>query len=50
MILVSTTRFSGMPDLEVWSEIILDVVLWVKSNMAAFCPKSNSKSIPFSTQ
>ena len=50
MILVSTIRFSGMPDVVVWSEIILDVALWVKSNMAAFCPRSNSKSISFSTQ
>ena len=50
MILVSTIRFSGMPDLVVWSEITLDVALWVKSKMAAFCPRSNSKSISFSTQ
>ena len=50
MILVSTIRFSGMPDLVVWSEITLDVALWVKSKMAAFCPRSNSKAISFSTQ
>ena len=34
MILVSTKRFSSMPDLVVWSEITLDVALWVKSKMA----------------
>ena len=50
MISVSTVRFSGMPDLVVWSEIILDVALWVKSKMAAFCQRSNSKSISFLTQ
>ena len=41
MILVSTIRFSGMPDLVVLSEITLDVALWVKSKMAAFCSRSN---------
>ena len=35
MIFVSTIGFSGMPELVVWSEIILDIVLWVKSKMAA---------------
>ena len=50
MILVFTIRFSGMPDLVVWSEITLDVALWIKSKMAAFFPRSNSKSISFSTQ
>ena len=35
MIFVSTIRFSGIPDLVVWSEIILDIALWVKSKMAA---------------
>ena len=32
---VSTIGFSGMPDLVVWSEITLDIALWVKSKMAA---------------
>ena len=50
MISVSTIRFSRMRDLVVWSEINLDVALWVKSEMAAFCPRSNSKSISLSTQ
>ena len=31
MISVSTIRFSGMHDLVVWSEITLDVALWVKN-------------------
>ena len=31
MISVSTIRFLGMPDLVVWSEITLDVALWVKN-------------------
>ena len=30
MLLVSTIRFSGMSDLIEWSEITLDVALWVK--------------------
>ena len=30
MISVSTIRFLCMPDLVVWSEITLDVALWVK--------------------
>ena len=50
MILVSTIRFSGKLDLVVLSEITLDVALWVKSKIAAFCPRSNSKAISFSTQ
>ena len=50
MILVSIIRFLGMPDLVVGSEITLDVALWVKYKMVAFCPRSNSKSISFSTQ
>ena len=50
MNLVSTIQFSGMPDLVVWSEITLDVALWVKSKMAAFCPRSNSKSISYLPQ
>ena len=36
MILVSTIRFSCMPDLVVLSKNTLDVALWVKSKMAAF--------------
>ena len=32
MISVSTIRFLGMPDLVVWSEITLDVALWVKNS------------------
>ena len=31
MISVSTIRFLGMSDLVVWSEITLDVALWVKN-------------------
>ena len=31
MFSVSTIRFLGMPDLVVWSEITLDVALWVKN-------------------
>ena len=50
MISVSTIRFLGMPDLVVWSEINLNVALCVKSKMAAFFPRSNSKSILFLTQ
>ena len=50
MLSLSTLRFSGMPDLVVWSEITLDVAFWVKSKMAAFCPRSNSKAISFSPQ
>ena len=40
MILLSTTGFSGMPDLVVWSEITLDIALWVKSKMAAIWLRS----------
>ena len=50
MISVSTIRFSGMPDLVVWSEITLDVALWVKSKMAAICPRSNNKLLYFSEE
>ena len=35
MIFVSAIGFAGMPNLVVWSEITLDIVLWVKSKMAA---------------
>ena len=35
MIFVSTIGFSGMPDLVVWSEITLNIALWLKSKMAA---------------
>ena len=31
MIFVSTIGFSGMPDIVVLSENILDIVLWVKN-------------------
>ena len=44
MISVSTIWFSGMPDPVVWSEITLDVALWVKFKMAAFCQRSNVTS------
>ena len=50
MIFVSTIGFSGMPDLVVWSEIPLDIALWVKYKMAAICPRSNNKLIYYSTQ
>ena len=50
MVFVSTMGFSGMPDLVVWSEITLDIALWVESKMAAMCPRSNNKLIYFSTQ
>ena len=50
MIFVSTIGFSGMPDLVVWSEITLDIALWVKSKMAAICPRSNNNLIYYSTQ
>ena len=50
LILVSTIGFSGMPDLVVWSEINLAIALWVKSKMAAICPRSNNKLIWFLTQ
>ena len=50
MILVSTIGFSGMPDLVVWSEIILDIALWVKFRMAAIWPRSNIKLISFSSE
>ena len=39
-----------MPDLVVWSEITLDIALWVKSKMAAICPRSNNKMISFPKQ
>ena len=50
MIFVSTIGFSGMPDLVVWSEITLDIALWVKSKMAAIWSRSNIKLISFSTE
>ena len=50
MIFVSTIGFSGMPDLVVWSEITLDIALWLKSKMAAILPRSNIKLISFSTE
>ena len=49
MILVFTIGFLGMPDLVVWSAITLDIALWVKSKMAAICPRSSNKFISFST-
>ena len=36
-----------MLDPVVWSAIILDIALWVKSKMAAICPRSNNKLISF---
>ena len=45
MICVSTIGFSGMPDLVVWSEITLDIALWVKSKITAIWPRSNIKLI-----
>ena len=50
MILMSTIGFSGKPDLVVWSEIILDIALWVKSKMAAIWPRSNIKLISVPTE
>ena len=50
MILMSTPGFSGVLDLMVWSAITLYIALWVKSKMAAICPRSNNKLISFSTQ
>ena len=50
MICVSTVGFSGMPDLVVWSEITLNIALWVKSKMVAIWPRSNIKLISFSTE
>ena len=50
MIFMATIGFSGMPDLVVWSEITLDIVLWVKSKMVAICSRSNNQLIYFSTQ
>ena len=50
MILVSIIGFSGMSDLVVWSEILLDIALWVKSKMAAILLRSNIKFISFSAQ
>ena len=50
MIFVSTIGFSGMPDQVVWSEIALDIALWVKSKMADICPRSNNKLIYYLTQ
>ena len=41
MIFVSTIGFSGMPDLVVWSEITLDIALWVKSMIAAIWPRQS---------
>ena len=35
MIFVSIIGFSGMPDLVVWSEVAMDIALWVKSDMVA---------------
>ena len=34
MTLVSTIWFSGMPDIMMWPEIIMAIILWVKSKMA----------------
>ena len=45
MIFLSTIGFSAMPDLVVWSEITLDIALWVKSKMADIWPRSNIKLI-----
>ena len=50
MLLVSTIRFSGMSDLIEWSEITLDVALWVKSRKVAIWPRSNIKLISFFTE
>ena len=50
MLFVSTIGFSGMPDLVVFSELTLDIALWVKSKMAAIWPRSNIKLISFSTE
>ena len=47
MILVSTIGFSGMPDLVVWSEITLDIALWVKYKMAAFVQGQTINSYHF---
>ena len=46
---VDPIGFSDMPDLVVWSEITLDIALWVKSKMTAICPRSNNKLILFLT-
>ena len=35
MISVSTIGCAGMPDIKVWPEIILDIALWVTSQMAS---------------
>ena len=45
--LVSTMRFSGMPDLVVGLEITLDIPLLVKSKMADICPRSYSILVSF---
>ena len=50
MILLSTIGFSGMPDLVVWSVIILDIALWVKSKIAAIWPRSNIKLLSVTTE
>ena len=50
MIFVSTMVFSGMSDLVVWSEITLDIALWVKSKIAAISSRSNNKLIYYSTK
>ena len=44
MILVSTKRFSGMPDLVMWPQNSLDIALWDKK-VAAIWPRSNIKVI-----
>ena len=50
MILVSTMDFSDMPDIMVLQEIILDIVLWVKSKMASISARLIYKMTSFSTE
>ena len=47
MILVSTKGFSGMPDIMVWPEIILDIALWVNSKMATISARLSLIDIIF---
>ena len=50
MILVPTIGFSGMPDIMMWPEIILDIALWVKSKMASISASLSYKLKSFSTE
>ena len=43
MILVYTMGVLHMLDRVVWQESILDIVVWVQTQMSAICPRSDQK-------